>query len=128
MFKTLSITAGALIAAATLVPSAASAQGYHGDGYYGGGGYYQPVQYRYRRGDVYRGPRGGYYGRPAYRGRPYYGRGCRDSGTGGTIIGAIAGGLLGHEIADGPRRDGTVGALVASGVGALAGPAIDRDC
>lgn len=96
----------------------------------------QPVQWRGDR----RGERGGrrfdggrgfdrrdYDGRRDYdRGRSYRGR-CRDKGTGGTIIGAIAGGLLGNA-AVGRRGDGTAGAIVGGGVGALAGRAIDRDC
>jgi len=92
-------------------------RGYRGyrDGYYRGGGYYRDNYYR-----GYRGYRGGYR--------------CRDSGTGGTIIGAIAGGLLGNEIGKGSsgrygrRGDGTTGAIIGAGVGALAGRAIDRDC
>ncbi len=55
----------------------------------------------------------------------YYGHGhrCkRDNGTGGLVIGAIAGGLLGHEVA----RDKTAGTIVGGGVGAIAGRAIDR--
>lgn len=46
-------------------------------------------------------------------------------GTGGTIIGAIAGGLLGHEVV-GRRGDKTAGVIIGAGVGALAGRAIDR--
>ncbi|SEQ91697.1 glycine zipper 2TM domain-containing protein [Sphingobium sp. YR768] len=87
-------------------------RGYRGDYYRGG---YD----RGYRGDRYRGYRGGYR--------------CRDNGTGGTIIGAIAGGLLGNEIGKGSGRygrrgDGTTGAIVGAGVGALAGRAIDRNC
>ncbi|WP_426386588.1 glycine zipper 2TM domain-containing protein [Sphingobium sp. R-21] len=88
-------------------------RGYRGyrDGYYRGDGYY--------RDGYYRGYRGGYR--------------CRDNGTGGTIIGAIAGGLLGNEVGKGSGRygrrgDGTTGAIIGAGVGALAGRAIDRDC
>ena len=47
---------------------------------------------------------------------------CRDKGTGGLIIGGIAGGLLGHEVA----KDKTAGTIIGGGVGALAGRAIDR--
>ncbi|WP_176591826.1 glycine zipper 2TM domain-containing protein [Sphingobium sp. EM0848] len=91
-------------------------RGYRGyrDGYYRGGGYYRDGYYR-----GYRGYRGGYR--------------CRSNGTGGTIIGAIAGGLLGNEVGKGSGRygrrgDGTTGAIIGAGVGALAGRAIDRDC
>lgn len=47
-----------------------------------------------------------------------------DNGTGGTIIGAIAGGLAGHEIAG--RGDRAVGTIIGGAVGALAGRAIDK--
>jgi uncharacterized protein YcfJ len=48
---------------------------------------------------------------------------CR-SGDGGTIIGAIAGGLLGNTIAG--RGNRTLGTVLGAGGGALAGRAIDR--
>ena len=61
-----------------------------------------------------------------YNNRNYaYNNSCRDNGTGGTIIGAIAGGLLGHEVV-GRRGDKTAGVLVGGAVGALAGRAIDK--
>jgi hypothetical protein len=61
-----------------------------------------------------------------YRGQRGYRDGYRcDRGTGGTIIGAIAGGLLGHEVA-GRRGDRTMGVIIGAGVGAVAGRAIDR--
>lgn len=122
---------GAASLAVTTVP--ASAQGW---GRYDRGDYYRGDRgYRGYRGDHYRGDRGwrgdrGYY-RNNYRGNRGYR--CRDNGTGGTIIGAIAGGLLGNEIGKGSGRygrrgDGTTGAIVGAGVGALAGRAIDRNC
>ncbi|MBN8806588.1 MAG: glycine zipper 2TM domain-containing protein, partial [Sphingopyxis terrae] len=40
------------------------------------------------------------------------------------IIGAIAGGLAGHEIAG--RGDRTVGTIIGGAVGAIAGRAIDK--
>jgi uncharacterized protein YcfJ len=48
---------------------------------------------------------------------------CND-GDGGTIVGAIAGGLLGNTIAG--RGDKTVGTILGGAVGALAGRSIDR--
>lgn len=63
-----------------------------------------------------------------YRERNYRRR-CSD-GTAGTILGAIAGGLLGGEIGRGSsyRRSGT-GMILGAGAGALAGRAIDGgDC
>ncbi len=109
---------GAVLAAATLSTAPARAQYYgggyqqigHGDGSYGGRGY--------RGANYYNGGRGYYSG---HRNRYH----C-DRGTGGTIIGAIAGGLLGNTIVG--HGDRTAGTVVGAGVGALAGRAIDRDC
>jgi hypothetical protein len=66
------------------------------------------------------------YGRESEyrRDRGYRSSRC-DKGTGGTIIGAIAGGLLGNEVV-GRRGDKTAGVIIGAGVGALAGRAIDR--
>lgn len=123
MINKLSLIGAAFaMGAATLIPAtpAMARDGYYRD--YDGGRHYRGDRYRgdrYYRGDrSYRGDRG-------YRGDRYY-RGERcDKGTGGTIIGAIAGGLLGHEVV-GRRGDKTAGAIVGAGVGALAGRAIDR--
>lgn len=59
-------------------------------------------------------------------------RGYRDDrgyrcgkGTGGLIIGAVVGGLLGRAVA-GRRGDKTTGLIIGAGAGALAGRAIDR--
>jgi hypothetical protein len=127
--KSLTLAAAAALTVATFGSTAAEARRWHDEGRYYGhsdSGYYGGRGYR---GDRYYG-RG--YDRRSYGSRGYYGgRGyCRDKGTGGTIIGAIAGGLLGHEIGNGryDRGDGTTGAIVGAGVGALAGRAIDRDC
>lgn len=66
------------------------------------------------------------YNNRGYNNRNYaYNNRCRDNGTGGTIIGAIAGGLLGHEVV-GRYGDKTAGTLVGGAVGALAGRAIDK--
>lgn len=121
--------------AATATPAAARDhyRGYDRGSYYGGGdrGYNGYDNYRgdrgYRGYDGDRGYRGyngdrGYRDDAGYRGRSYS---CRNDGTGGTIIGAIAGGLLGHEVA-GRRGDRTTGTILGAGVGALAGRAIDK--
>ena len=72
----------------------------------------------------------GYYN---YDNRGYYGdrrdnrnyRNTRcDKGTGGTIIGAVVGGLAGREIAR--RGNKTEGAIIGAAVGALGGRAIDK--
>lgn len=121
------VAATTAVLTATL-PAAAQAQYY-------GGRYEQARDWRgdrgYGRDRGYQRDRGYYRGDRGYRDRGYYRGGrCRDKGTGGTIIGAIAGGLLGHEIGNGryDRGDGTTGAILGAGVGALAGRAIDRDC
>ena len=78
--------------------------------------------YRYRDRDYrdyrqYRGDRGYAYG-DRYR--------CRgNDGATGTILGAIAGGLIGHEVA-GRRGDKTAGVIIGGAVGAVAGRAIDK--
>lgn len=93
-------------------------RGYERGGYYGGDrGYRDYRRYdRYDR-DDYRRDRG-------YRHNRGYRYDCRDNGTGGAIIGAIAGGLLGNEVAG--RGDRTTGAVVGAAVGAIAGHAIDK--
>ncbi|NJC34551.1 hypothetical protein GGR88_002065 [Sphingomonas jejuensis] len=120
MLKQLTLL-GAVVAAsaATVVPATPAAA----QGYYNRGDYYRDYDRgdRYYRGDRYRGDRA-----RNYRGNRYDNRYCRRSdGTTGTIIGAIAGGLLGREVV-GRRGDRTAGAIVGAGAGALAGRAIDR--
>lgn len=70
----------------------------------------------------------GYYDRAGYDrvdyGRPGYRYRCQGSGTTGTIVGAIAGGLIGNGLAG--RGDRTLGLLLGGGAGALAGRAIDK--
>ena len=122
MFKTFTLAASALALGATaLVPAAADAQRYGSryergyDGYQGGG---------YRDNGYDRGYRGDYR---EYRGndRRYNARNRRGcDNTGGTIIGALAGGLLGHTIAG--RGDRTLGAVLGAAGGGLAGNAIDK--
>jgi outer membrane lipoprotein SlyB len=53
----------------------------------------------------------------------YRGRSC-DRGTGGTVIGAVVGGLAGREVAR--RGNRTEGTIIGAAVGALAGRAIDK--
>ncbi len=80
------------------------------------------------------------YGRPVYdRGyqrsysgaRPYrnYQQCQRQSGTTGTILGAIVGGLFGREIGRGGyyNQPSTTGLILGAGAGALAGRAIDKN-
>ena len=64
----------------------------------------------------------GYQQRGRYR--QDYGYRCGNSNT-GTIVGAIAGGLIGNSVAG--RGDRTLGMILGGGVGALAGSAIDRN-
>ena len=114
MLKKLSIVGAALAMTATAVipaaPAMAQTRAYRGDygrSYYGNG-----YANRYD-GRVYRGYDQRY--------RAY--QKCRD-GDGGTIVGAIAGGLLGSAIAG--RGDKTLGVILGGAAGALAGRAIDR--
>lgn len=123
--------AATLISGAVTATPAAAQEYRYGDGYghYDRGYRGDYREYRDYRGDYrdyrdYRGERARY----AYRDR-YYRQRCSD-GTAGTIIGAIAGGLLGGEIGRGDsyRRSGT-GTIIGAGVGALAGRHIDGgDC
>lgn len=107
MFKKLSL-AGAALAMSTvaLIPAEASAQRYYGDRY----------ERSYRGYDNYRG----------YRGpdRRYYRNQRCSSGTTGTIVGAIAGGLLGRTIDS--RGDRTLGTVLGGVGGAVAGNAIEK--
>jgi uncharacterized protein YcfJ len=112
-------TIGALVLAATAVTGVtatpAMAGGRYDDGYsrYERGDRYDRYDRReYRRGDRY-----------YQNNRNYYQR-CNNSGTGGTIIGAVAGGLLGNEVAR--RGNKTEGSIIGAAVGALAGRAIDK--
>ena len=139
MLKTLTLGAAAIASTMVAMPAAAEAQ----SGYYGyryppranpyGYRYQQrayPYGYQYQRApNGYYARNGGYYGRNGnYYGRNGYNNGhCRDSGTTGTIVGAIAGGLLGHEVV-GRYGDKTMGAIIGGAAGAVAGRAIDRNC
>ena len=112
MFKVLGMTGAAFAAAMAIMASPVQAQGrgYDRD--------YSERRYHDRQ-DA----------RRAYRndGRFQEGRRtrCRSNGAGGTILGAIVGGLLG-DAAVGRRGDGTAGAIAGAGAGALAGRAIQR--
>ena len=102
-------TFAALVATATLVtgfvavPAAANYGRDRDDGYY---------NYDNR----------GYYG--DRRGNRNYRNNRCDKGTGGTVIGAVVGGLAGREVAR--RGNKTEGAIIGAAVGALAGRAIDK--
>ena len=83
---------------------------------------YDPARY-YRDGRYYRERRLSLNDR-IYRGNDgrYYCR--RSDGTTGLIIGAVAGGLLGHALDKG--RSSTLGTILGAGGGALIGRSIDR--
>ncbi|HYE29490.1 MAG TPA: glycine zipper 2TM domain-containing protein [Allosphingosinicella sp.] len=114
MFRKLTL---ATAAATTLAMVPATAQASHRDGYRDYGGYEQSY-----RGDRYGRYDSRYYGNRSYR----YGRRC--SGTTGTIVGGVAGALLGREVTrDRYRgRSGTTGAILGGAIGALAGRSIDK--
>lgn len=116
MFKKLMLaSAAATMTVAGIVPAApAMAQGYYQhDGRYARDGYHQRAE-RYDRYDR--------------RDRRYDRRRARDNrcddGDTGTIIGAIAGGLVGNSVAG--RGDRAGGTIIGGVLGALAGRAIDR--
>ncbi|MGC4250195.1 MAG: glycine zipper 2TM domain-containing protein [Sphingobium sp.] len=113
------------VAMVAMLPLGACASDGYGDRY----GYDRPGNYdrpHHRRGDrdgmrhrrqlgdndtIYRDRDGRYYCK-------------RDDGTTGTIVGAIAGGVLGNVIAPGGSK--TLGTILGGAGGALAGRAIDR--
>ncbi len=131
MFKALTLTAAALASVATgLAATPAAAQRYDRDQ-----AYQQAYRDGYNRDEVQYDNRGydqrgydnrGYDNRRGYDDRRYYDRDrrCRTGAT-GSIIGAIAGGLLGNAIAG--RGDRTLGTVLGAGGGALAGHAIEKD-
>lgn len=94
---------------------------------------YQQRAYGYNNGYA-GGYNGGYYAQPAYNGyereayvQPYRqdnGYRCHGDGTGGAILGALAGGLLGHEIVG--RGDRVAGTAIGGVGGLFAGRAIER--
>lgn len=94
---------------------------------------YQQRAYGYNNG-YGGGYNGGYYAQPAYNGyqreayvAPYRqdnGYRCHSDGTTGAVIGALAGGLLGHEIVG--RGDRVAGTAVGGIGGLFAGRAIER--
>lgn len=109
---------GALVLAATAITGFTATPAVARDRYDNGYRYSNDRDYReYRndRRDYRRGDRN-------YRNN-YRSNSC-DKGTGGTIIGAVAGGLLGNEVAR--RGNKTEGSIIGAAVGALAGRAIDK--
>ena len=124
MKKMVTLSIAALMSTATLgmaAPAAAQNGYYDRDGYSSYDARYNRDNRRYDRRD-YRS-----YDRRDYRGydrRNYRNYRQCDKGTRGTIIGAIAGGLAGHEIAG--RGDRAVGTIIGGAVGAIAGRAIDK--
>ena len=87
------------------------------DRYDRNGGYDQRYDPRYNQGVRYQ------YDNRAYGGTRY--QSCRSDGAAGTIIGAIAGGLIGNSVA-GRHGDKTAGTIIGGAVGAIAGRAIDK--
>lgn len=126
MKKMVTLSIAALMSTVTLglaTPAAAQNGYYNRDGYSSYDVRYDRNDRRYDRRYDRRADRRDYRNdRRYYNNRRNY-RQC-DNGTGGTIIGAVAGGLAGHEIAG--RGDRTVGTIIGGAVGALAGRAIDK--
>jgi uncharacterized protein YcfJ len=124
MTKTfISLTAAATMVVTSLGVAAPAAARDHYRNYRGD----YSRDYRYNDRD-YRDYRDSRYARDArYRDSRYASNRyrCSNDGTTGTIVGAIAGGLLGHEVA-GRRGDKTAGVIIGGAVGAIAGRAIDK--
>jgi hypothetical protein len=123
MFKSITLAVTALaIGTTAIAPAAADAQRYgsrYSQGYdtYQGG--YRQDGYR-QRGYDQRG-----YARTYRDDRSYARRNTRcNSGTTGTIVGAIAGGLLGRTIDS--RGDRALGTVLGGAAGALAGNAVGK--
>lgn len=135
MIKAKMLQMGAV--AAIVIGSFSATAPANAQGYYGRGGYDRGYDRGYERGDYYRGNgyRGGYGYRGdaySYRGGDNYYRGnyrgnyrCRNDGATGTILGAVAGGLIGNSVA-GRRGDRTAGTIIGGAVGAIAGRSIDK--
>jgi len=130
MFKKLSLIGAALAMTGTALipatPAAAQSRYEYNDGYRDGRGYYgdrDDRRYnrdrRYGRDRDYR-----RYDRGDRRYNSYRAREKCNDGDGGTIVGAIAGGLAGNAIAG--RGDRTLGTILGGAVGAIAGREIDR--
>lgn len=135
MFKKITLSAALAASALTAMPAAADAQSRYGYSRYDNGYSNYDRRYDNRRYDNRRYDNRRYAYQQRYysqrynnqRYGNYYGNRCRSDGSAGTIIGAIAGGLLGSEAAG--RGDRTAGAIIGGAAGALAGRAIDRgDC
>lgn len=109
---------GALVLAATAITGFTATPAVARDRYDNDYRYSNDRDYREYRNDRRDYRRGDRYYRNNYRGNS-----C-DKGTGGTIIGAVAGGLLGNEVAR--RGNKTEGSIIGAAVGALAGRAIDK--
>ncbi|HZV58610.1 MAG TPA: glycine zipper 2TM domain-containing protein [Sphingobium sp.] len=98
------------------------------DNWNGHGRYEQRYDRHDQRYDRYDRHNRGYDNRVRYQydNRGYrYNERCRSDGTAGTIIGAIAGGLLGNSVV-GRHGDKTAGTIIGGAVGAVAGRAIDK--
>lgn len=119
MLKKLSLI-GATLAMGTTAAVVPATPAFAGDGY---SRYYDDDRYEGRR--YYRGDRRyANRGYRNYRGNDYSYRCRRRGGTTGAIIGAVAGGLLGREIAG--RGDRGTGTILGAGAGALLGREVER--
>jgi uncharacterized protein YcfJ len=116
MLKKVFLSTALAASSLVLVPTAAQAQsqGYYGRGYSYNDAYGNDGRRYATRSD----PR---YARGHYN--HSYGRRC--SGTTGTILGAVAGALLGRQI--GRRGSSTTGTIIGGAAGALGGRAIHRE-
>jgi hypothetical protein len=135
MFKKIALATVAAATALTMAPTAADAQGYgYSNGYNRSYSGHNRGYSNYNRG--YNGYNNQSYGNGYYnqgyayqnsRSNRYYGYGRRCSGTTGTIVGGVAGALLGRGITRNGYHSGTTGTILGGALGALAGRAVDKD-
>lgn len=126
MFKKLSLIGAALAMTGTALIPATEAAAQSRYEYRDGRSYDRGYDRGYRDDRRYRQDRR-YRDDRRYRGqdRRYVARGNqRCDSSAGTIVGAIAGGLLGNSVAG--RGDRAVGTILGGAVGAIAGREIDR--
>ncbi|MFL9840760.1 glycine zipper 2TM domain-containing protein [Sphingomonas sp. ST-64] len=120
MFKKLSLIGAALAMTGTALIPATEAAAQSRYEYRDGRGYDRGYDRGYRDDRRYRDAR-------RYRGQDRRYRGRTDQrcdSSAGTIVGAIAGGLLGNSVAG--RGDRAIGTILGGAVGAFAGREIDR--
>lgn len=135
MLKKVTLAAVAAATALTAIPAAADAQpNGRAYGYYNNSAHARGYDRNYDRGYYDNGYGRQSYGQRSYAQQGYDGgyytdsRGYRQrcSGTTGTVIGGVAGALLGRTVTRDYRHSGTTGTILGGALGALTGRAVDK--